>query len=46
MRLDAKAELEPLAVAPLLQRLNPEFGWGGDLRLRGQRGPGRRVRLA
>ncbi len=36
MRLDAKAELEPLTVAPLLQRLNPEFGWGGDLRLRGQ----------
>ena len=36
MRLDAKAELEPLAVAPLLQRLHPEFGWGGDLRVRGQ----------
>lgn len=36
MRLDAKAELEPLAVAPLLRRLHPDFGWGGDLRLRGQ----------
>uniref|UniRef100_UPI003137DDF8 translocation/assembly module TamB domain-containing protein n=1 Tax=Variovorax sp. YR752 TaxID=1884383 RepID=UPI003137DDF8 len=36
MQLDAKAELEPLAVAPLLQRLHPEFGWGGDLRVRGQ----------
>lgn len=36
MQLDAKAELEPLAVAPLLQRLHPEFGWGGDLRMRGQ----------
>ncbi|MFT3664479.1 translocation/assembly module TamB domain-containing protein [Piscinibacter sp.] len=34
-QIDAQAELEPLAVAPLLQRLQPEFGWGGDLRLRG-----------
>jgi translocation and assembly module TamB len=35
-RVDAQAELEPLAVAPLLQRLQPDFGWGGDLRLRGR----------
>lgn len=35
-QIDAQAELEPLAVAPLLQRLQPEFGWGGDLRLRGK----------
>ncbi len=35
-RIDAQAELEPLAVAPLLQRLQPDFGWGGDLRLRGR----------
>ena len=35
-QIDAQAELEPLAVAPLLQRLQPEFGWGGDLRLRGR----------
>ncbi len=34
-RIDAQAELEPLAVAPLLQRLQPDFGWGGDLRVRG-----------
>jgi len=35
-RLAARAELDPLAVAPLLQRLQPDFGWGGDLRLRGR----------
>lgn len=35
-RIDAQAELEPLAVAPLLQRLQPDFGWGGDLHLRGR----------
>lgn len=35
-QIDAQAELEPLAVAPLLQRLQPDFGWGGDLRLRGR----------
>lgn len=34
-RLQAQAELEPLPVAPLLARLQPGFGWGGDLRLRG-----------
>lgn len=35
-RIDAQADLEPLAVAPLLQRFQPDFGWGGDLRLRGR----------
>ncbi len=35
-RIDAEAELDPLAVAPLLQRAQPAFGWGGDLRLRGR----------
>lgn len=35
-QIEAQAELEPLAVAPLLQRLQPDFGWGGDLRLRGR----------
>jgi translocation and assembly module TamB len=35
-RVAAEAELEPLAVAPLLERLQPDFGWGGDLRLRGR----------
>ncbi len=33
--LDAQAQLEPLDVAPLLARLQPGFGWGGDLRLGG-----------
>ena len=35
-RIDAQAALEPLAVAPLLARLQPDFGWGGDLTVRGQ----------
>jgi translocation and assembly module TamB len=34
-RLDADARLEPLDIAPLLQRMQPAFGWGGDLRLGG-----------
>ena len=34
-RVDVQAELEPLPVAPLLTRLQPAFGWGGDLRLKG-----------
>jgi translocation and assembly module TamB len=29
--LDARATLEPLAIAPILARLQPDFGWGGDL---------------
>lgn len=35
-RLDLRAELEPLAVAPLLARLQPDIGWGGDLTLAGR----------
>jgi translocation and assembly module TamB len=33
--LDVQAQLEPLRVAPLLARLQPDFGWGGDLAVRG-----------
>ncbi len=32
-RLEARAAIDPVAVAPLLARLQPEFGWGGDLRV-------------
>ena len=35
MRLDARAELDPLRIAPLLRRLQPDFGWGGDLTIAG-----------
>ena len=35
-QLDVQAELEPFSVAPLLARLQPDFGWGGDLVLAGQ----------
>ncbi|TMH13887.1 MAG: hypothetical protein E6H65_01600 [Betaproteobacteria bacterium] len=35
-KLDAQAELEPLALAPLLARVQPEFGWGGDLAVGGR----------
>ncbi|HEX6720185.1 MAG TPA: translocation/assembly module TamB domain-containing protein, partial [Burkholderiaceae bacterium] len=35
-RFDFSSELEPLAVAPLLARLQPEIGWGGDLTLGGR----------
>jgi len=35
-RLDLRGELEPLAVAPLLARLQPDIGWGGDLTLAGR----------
>lgn len=31
--LEARAELEPLAVAPLLRELQPNFGWSGDLQM-------------
>ncbi|MEO7852302.1 MAG: translocation/assembly module TamB domain-containing protein [Rubrivivax sp.] len=34
-RLQADVRLEPLRVAPLLDRLQPGFGWGGDLQLSG-----------
>ncbi len=30
-RYDVQATLDPLAVAPLLAELQPDFGWGGDL---------------
>jgi len=33
--LDVRVALEPLAVVPLLTRLQPDFGWGGDLRAAG-----------
>jgi translocation and assembly module TamB len=35
-RIDARADLDPIAVAPLLARLQPDFGWGGDLKLNGR----------
>ena len=35
-RVDLDAELEPLEVAPLLARLQPDFGWGGDLKVGGR----------
>jgi translocation and assembly module TamB len=35
-RFDFASELEPLALAPLLARLQPEIGWGGDLALGGR----------
>lgn len=35
-QIDAQAELEPLPVAPLLARAQPEFGWGGDLAVVGR----------
>ena len=35
MQLEARAVLEPLQVAPLLARLQPEAGWRGDLALAG-----------
>ena len=34
--LDAQGELDPIVVAPLLERLQPTFGWVGDLRIGGQ----------
>ena len=35
-QLDLQAEVEPFAVAPLLARLQPSFGWGGDLMVAGR----------
>lgn len=32
-RLDLQAEVEPFLVAQLLRRLQPDFGWTGDLKL-------------
>ena len=33
--LDLQADMEALAVAPLLARVQPAFGWGGDLSVKG-----------
>jgi len=35
VQIDADAEIEPLRVAPLLARAQPDFGWGGDLTIAG-----------
>jgi translocation and assembly module TamB len=35
-QINMQAELEEVAVAPLLVRLQPDFGWGGDLRIAGR----------
>jgi translocation and assembly module TamB len=34
-QIDVQADIEPLRVAPLLARAQPNFGWGGDLQLSG-----------
>ena len=34
-RLDAEIELDAFPIAPLLARLQPDFGWGGDLAIVG-----------
>ena len=34
--LDVQAQLEPVMVAPLLARLQPDFGWRGDLVVAGR----------
>lgn len=34
--LQVQGELEPLSVAPLLARLQPDFGWAGDLTVAGR----------
>ena len=35
-QIDAQADLEPMRVAPLLARAQPDFGWGGDLTVGGK----------
>jgi translocation and assembly module TamB len=35
-QIEAEAELEPLRIAPLLARAQPDFGWGGDLAIAGR----------
>ncbi|WP_156901312.1 translocation/assembly module TamB domain-containing protein [Azohydromonas australica] len=35
-QIDAAATLEPLSVAPLLARLQPDLGWQGDLEIEGR----------
>ena len=32
-RLDLEATIDPIAVAPILRRLQPDFGWDGDLEI-------------
>ena len=34
-QIDAEAEIEPLRIAPILARAQPDFGWGGDLAIAG-----------
>lgn len=36
MRADVDATLDPLPVAPILHALQPDFGWGGDLKVAGR----------
>src|SRR5581483_9163475 len=33
--IDVQADIEPINVAPLLARLQPDFGWRGDLTIAG-----------
>ncbi|MDH5539602.1 MAG: hypothetical protein OEY03_09370, partial [Rhizobacter sp.] len=35
-QIDVQAEIEPIRVAPILARLQANFGWGGDLLISGQ----------
>ncbi|MEO5880917.1 MAG: hypothetical protein ABIQ06_00735, partial [Caldimonas sp.] len=35
-RLDATATIDPLPIAPLLRALQPDFGWGGELAVKGR----------
>ena len=35
-QIDVQAELEPMRIAPLLARAQPDFGWGGDLAVAGR----------
>ena len=34
-QVEVEADLEPLRIAPLLARVQPDFGWGGDLTVTG-----------
>ena len=34
-RIDVQMTIDPMPVAPLLHRLQPKFGWGGDLAMGG-----------
>jgi translocation and assembly module TamB len=35
-QIEAQAQIEPMRVAPLLARAQPDFGWGGDLSIGGK----------